>query len=112
MGDVDPMQIRERLLSMAFIPPYSAQSQVTQKIQAMDLMKDVQLGNICVWTQPIFLWVLDSELRVLAKFPDIIGSDRECSNGVKFFPCCFYFWIWFPCVSKSIRVEGFEKAPV
>ncbi len=112
MGDVDPMQIRKWLLPMALIPSILSPSQVAQEIETMDLVEDIQLCDIGIRSQSIFLWVLDSELRVLSKFSNIVGGDWECSDGVEFFPCCVYLWVWLFRIPKPIRIRRFEKTVV
>jgi hypothetical protein len=84
---------------------------VPEKIQAMDLVKDIEPGNTCIWAKAILLWKLDSEFRVLSELPHIICFSRECSNGNQFLPCILHLWTGLHPIPVWERFIGSKRPP-
>src|SRR6478609_1744301 len=66
MAYMNPMQVAERLLCCT-IAVILGPSQMTKKIEAVDLMKHIDLSHVSVVAKAILWWELDEELWIFAQ---------------------------------------------
>lgn len=78
----------------------------------MDLVKDVELCDIRIGAEAVFFWVFDGKFWVLSQLPHIICANRECSNGVQFFPRVVYLWIGLHAVPVRRWILGLKEASI
>jgi hypothetical protein len=110
--DVDPVQVAVGPLGRLAVAVELAPRDVPQQVEAVQLVEDVELGDVGVVAEAVLGRELDRQRRVFAYLSDVVGRDREGADPFEFLPGVVDLLGWVEAVAESGWVGREEETAV
>lgn len=108
VADMHPVQIGKWLLGRA-VAVVLGPCQVTEEIEAVDLVKHVDLRHVGIVTKAVLGRELDEELRILSQPTDFLLGDGEDADNLQVLPCIINCWVGFEVVAPLGGIFCFKQ---